>query len=77
MELVSKAFSSALQPTVVDVIAFNYQDQAWADEVYRRLIAEESESFKRNHQNYVLDMCSSSRKVCWSAMGLMEMALFF
>jgi hypothetical protein len=69
MELVSKAFSSALQPTVVDVIAFNYQDQAWADEVYRRLIAEESESFKRNHQNYVLDMCSSSRKVCWSAMG--------
>lgn len=69
MNLVSKAFTNASQPRIVNIIAFNYQDQLWADDVYRKLIDGESESFKRNHQNYVLDMCSAARKVCWSAMG--------
>ena len=69
LNLVSKAFSNATQPGLVTMIAFNYQDQMWADSVYRNLIANEPDSFKRNHQNYVLEMCSESRKVCWSAMG--------
>ena len=74
MNLVSKAFSGAAQPSLVTVIAFNYQDQSWADGVYRKLIESESESFKRNHQEYVQDMCSASRKVCWSAMGFTNTA---
>jgi hypothetical protein len=69
MNLVSKAFSDASQPKLITLIAFNYQDQMWADTVYRNLLAGEPESFKQNHQNYVIEMCSSARKVCWSAMG--------
>ena len=40
----------------------------------RKLIASELDSFKRNHQEYVLEMCSASRKVCWSAMGFTNTA---
>jgi hypothetical protein len=69
LNLVSKAFSNFSQPRKVSIIAFNFQDQLWADETYRKLISSESDSFKQNHQNYVMDMCSASRKVCWSAMG--------
>ena len=69
MNLVSRAFSSAAQPSLVTLLAFTYQDQSWADGVYRQLISSESESFKRNHQQYVSEMCSSTRQVCWSAMG--------
>jgi hypothetical protein len=74
MNLVSKAFSGAGQPSLVTMIAFNYQDQSWADGVYRQLLASEPDSFKRIHQEYVLDMCSASRKACWSAMGLTNTA---
>ena len=74
LNLVSKAFSGVAQPSLVTIIAFNYQDQSWADGVYRKLIASELDSFKRNHQEYVLEMCSASRKVCWSAMGFTNTA---
>jgi hypothetical protein len=69
LALVSKAFSTAAQPSVVTMIAFNYEDQKWADTVYRNLIANEPEFFKVNNQNHVMEMCSDTRKVCWSAMG--------
>ena len=69
MNLVSQAFSGAVQPKLVTMIAFTYEDQKWADSTYRSLIANEPESFKRNHQNYVMEMCSDSRQACWSAMG--------
>jgi hypothetical protein len=74
MTLVSRAFASAAQPSLVTMIAFNYEDQKWADTTYRNLIANEPESFKRNHQNYVMEMCSDSRKACWSAMGFTNTA---
>jgi hypothetical protein len=74
MTLVSRAFASATQPSLVTMIAFNYEDQKWADTVYRNLIANESEFFRTNHQNYVMEMCSDSRKACWSAMGLTNAA---
>ena len=70
MNLVSKAFSGASQPGLVTVIAFSYQDQMWADTEYRKLIANEPDYLKRSHQNYVSEnMCNTTRKVCWSAMG--------
>ncbi len=74
VNLVSRGFPTTKQPSTVTVIAFNYQDQAWADEIYQNLIKGEPESFKQNHQSYVNDMCSSSRKVCWSAMGFTNTA---
>ena len=69
MQLVSKGFPSAKQPGTVSVIAFNFTDQMWANDLYRNLIASEPESFKRNYQDSVIDTCQASRKICWSAMG--------
>jgi hypothetical protein len=69
INLVSKGFSSAIQPRFLTVIAFNYEDRIWADGVYRQLISGETEFFKSVHQNYALETCSTSRKVCWGARG--------
>ena len=69
MQLVSKGFPSAKQPGTVSVIAFNFTDQMWANDLYRNLIASEPDSFKRNYQDSVIDTCQAARKICWSAMG--------
>ena len=74
MSQVSKGFPNTKQPSTVSVIAFNYTDQMWADDLYRKLIAGEPDSFKRNHQEFVIDMCQASRKICWSAMGFTNTA---
>jgi hypothetical protein len=74
MSQVSKGFPNTKQPSTVSVIAFNYTDQVWADDLYRKLIAGEPDSFKRNHQEFVIDMCQASRKICWSAMGFTNTA---
>jgi len=74
MSLVSKGFPSAKQPSTISVIAFNYTDQAWADSLYRKLIANDPDSFKRHHQDHVVNMCQAARKICWSAMGFTNTA---
>ena len=74
MSLVSKGFPNVKQPSTVSLIAFNYTDQMWADDLYRKLIAGEPDSFKRNHQEHVINMCQASRKICWSAMGFTNTA---
>ena len=74
MDLVSRGFPNTKQPSKIDLVAFNFTDQMWADELYRKLIAGEPESFKRNHQDFVIDMCQKNNKICWSAMGFSNTA---
>ena len=69
MDLVSRAFPSAKQPSKVTLIAFNYDDRTWADAIYRPMLSGESDFFRSNYQNLVIDSCQTSRKVCWSASG--------
>lgn len=69
MDLVSRAFPSAKQPSKITLIAFNFEDQMWADAIYRPLLSGESDFFRSNYQNLVIDSCQTSRKVCWSASG--------
>jgi hypothetical protein len=72
MSLVSKAFSNVSQPNLITIIAFDYKDKLWADDLYRKLIASEPEAFRFAYQNAVIDMCNTRREVCWSAMGLTD-----
>ena len=74
MTLVSRGFPSAKQPSNVSVISFNYTDQMWADDLYRKLLVNESDFFKRTHQDHVVNMCQAARKICWSAMGFTNAA---
>ena len=74
MSLVSRGFPNAKQPSNVSVIAFNYTDQMWADDLYRKLLVNESDFFRRTHQDHVMNMCQAARKTCWSAMGFTNAA---
>jgi hypothetical protein len=74
MDLVSRGFPNTKQPSKINLIAFNFTDQMWADELYRKLIANEPDSFKRNHQDIVIDMCQKNNRICWSEMGLSNTA---
>ena len=69
MDLVSRAFPSAKQSSKVTLIDFNYDDQTWADAIYRPMLSGESDFFRSNYQNLVIDSCQTSRKACWSASG--------
>jgi hypothetical protein len=74
MSLVSRGFPTSKQPSNITVITFNYTDQMWADDLYRKFLANESDFFKRTHQDHVMNMCQASRKICWSAMGFTNAA---
>ncbi len=74
MSLVSRGFPTAKQPSNVSVIAFNYTDQMWADDLYRKMLVNESDIFRLTHQDHVMNMCQSARKICWSAMGFTNAA---
>jgi hypothetical protein len=72
ISVVSRAFPSAPEPSNLTAIVFNYEDSAWADKTFRSLISNEPESFRRNYDNTVPDMCQSQRQMCWSAMGFTD-----
>ena len=69
VSIVSNRFKSIPQPKTLSVLAFNYEDRDWAKQRLRELIAGESDFYRNAQEGYIVDMCSSTTKACWSAMG--------
>ena len=66
---VSSAFDSTSQPKSISVFAFSFDDQNWALERMKEIVAGEADFYRKNQEERIAEMCSSVTRTCWSAMG--------
>lgn len=66
IELVSRAVPTGRNVTNLRVLAFNFKDAPWADETFKRLYANETELFKRQHPDPVWEICPKQREACFA-----------